>query len=432
MVVWLWASDALARSGGMPGGGCSGCHGTGDYDISVSTQPAVISPGSSVTVTVQIESNTGAEAGIFVDANTGTLETIAGQGLAEVAAGLTHSSPKSMSGNAVSFSFEWTAPNEPGAVRFEVWTLVANDNNNSSGDMANDGQFDFVFGCPAQQYFRDFDADGYGRATAPLVHCAAAAPSGYVIPGDDCDDNNAMVYPGATEYCNLRDDDCDGEIDNDALPVDLYPDADGDGYYGLAEYQSGDTLVGCVPTPGYAAFSGDCAPQIAEINPGAEEVCNLYDDNCDGSIDEQVRPLCGEGWCRREANTCEASSCFPGEPREEECNLFDDDCDGIADNDVTCPAGELCVAGICRPDDGSGTGSTGGGEDGASAGVNDAGSGATTSGTGEGAAAATGESKGCSIGGRDPDVRWAWLLLLGVGRRRTWRGHPGKRRRDLF
>jgi hypothetical protein len=412
----LWSAEAWAHSAGQPGGGCSGCHNNGDYDIFVSTSPGMISPGSTVTVTVQIESPSGAEAGLFIDANAGSMDTISGQGLAEVAAGLTHSSPKSLSGGQVSFSFEWTAPSEPGAVRFEVWTLVANNNNSSSGDMANDGQFDFVFGCPPQQYFRDFDADGYGRATSPLVHCSAASPAGYVIPGDDCDDNNAEIFPGATEYCNLHDDNCNGEVDEDALPLALYPDADDDGYYGLTEYQSGDTVEGCVGgTPGYAGFSGDCAPQIAEINPGAEEICNLYDDNCDGRIDEDVRPLCGEGWCRREANTCEPDSCFPGEPREEECNLFDDDCDGVADNDVTCPDGQVCVAGVCR--EGSAPGGSGGADDDGDDGASGGGDGAATetSGTtaGTGPSQSSSDGGGCRVGAGAP--AWLGLFALGLG-----------------
>lgn len=32
---------------------------------------------------------------------------------------------------------------------------------------------------------------------------------------DDCNDLNGSVYPGASEVCNLTDDDCDGYIDED-------------------------------------------------------------------------------------------------------------------------------------------------------------------------------------------------------------------------
>ncbi len=46
--------------------------------------------------------------------------------------------------------------------------------------------------------------------------------------GDDCDDGNAAVHPGATEACNLRDDNCDGAID-EGCPETLDPGASTDG-----------------------------------------------------------------------------------------------------------------------------------------------------------------------------------------------------------
>jgi hypothetical protein len=36
---------------------------------------------------------------------------------------------------------------------------------------------------------------------------------GYFNPGDDCNDNNPAINPGATEQDNQLDDDCDGLID---------------------------------------------------------------------------------------------------------------------------------------------------------------------------------------------------------------------------
>src|SRR5690606_12617395 len=126
-------------------------------------------------------------------------------------------------------------------------------------------------------------------------------PPGYsAVPGD-CDDYRPEVHPGASEKCNGRDDNCNGLIDEDAVLVELWPDRDGDGYYAS---QVGEPLLGCVPTPGYAAEPGDCDDDNPDVHPGAIEICNYIDDNCDGRIDERVRPRCGVGWCERESFSC--------------------------------------------------------------------------------------------------------------------------------
>ncbi|MEJ7729004.1 MAG: choice-of-anchor V domain-containing protein [Polyangiaceae bacterium] len=356
------AGMALAHSGGQPSGGCEGCHGSADYAISGVASPASFQPGDEVTVTVTFGVSGASKGGMFVDSDVGEMSTIGGQGLSEVEQGLTHSAPKSMSGGSVSFAFDWQAPSSPGAVRFRVWTVAANGNGSSSGDKAGFTNVDFVYGCAAATYFRDADGDGYGRLTDTRIHCTGAPPTGYAVEGGDCDDNVESIHPGATEVCNSIDDDCDEVVDEDAVPLDLYPDEDGDGYYGLAEHDMGVQEVGCAPAKGLAGFPGDCQPTVAAVNPGAEEVCNLIDDDCDSNVDEKVRPRCGEGWCTRESDSCDPQYCVPGDPQPEECNLLDDDCDGQVDEGALCGLGESCVAAECVPTEiGPGVGSSGAG-----------------------------------------------------------------------
>jgi len=104
----------------------------------------------------------------------------------------------------------------------------------------------------------------------------------------DCNDENADIHPGADELCNGVDDDCDEEVDED--PVDLgtwYADLDGDGY--------GDptsAAQACEPPAEHVADNTDCDDALAEVNPGADEVCNGRDDDCDPEIDED--PIDGD------------------------------------------------------------------------------------------------------------------------------------------
>ena len=132
-------------------------------------------------------------------------------------------------------------------------------------------------------YYADDDNDGYGDPDDSVV--AGSAPAGYVEDNTDCDDTNAAVHPGATEVCNGIDDDCDTLVD-DADPdcvglTTYYADADGDGYG-----DPDDSVDACAAPAGYVDNSDDCDDTNAAVHPGATEVCNGIDDNCDGEIDE--------------------------------------------------------------------------------------------------------------------------------------------------
>ena len=60
-------------------------------------------------------------------------------------------------------------------------------------------------------WFEDVDGDGYGDSSVYEIACTA--PAGYVDVADDCDTLDPSQYPGADEYCNSEDDDCDGVTD---------------------------------------------------------------------------------------------------------------------------------------------------------------------------------------------------------------------------
>lgn len=111
----------------------------------------------------------------------------------------------------------------------------------------------------------DNDGDGYDDLT-----CG----------GDDCDDQDSSIHPGAGEICNGVDENCNGEIDEGVLQS-LHPDIDGDDYG-----DSATTEEVCPDTIGYVEDGSDCDDADASINPGVAEICNEVDDNCDGHVDE--------------------------------------------------------------------------------------------------------------------------------------------------
>ena len=143
----------------------------------------------------------------------------------------------------------------------------------------------------------DLDGDGFAPVT-PLQGqdperclCEAAFPYRALIAGD-CNDTSADVHPGAAEQCNSVDDDCDGATDPDGSEgaVPWFIDGDDDGY-GVSD----DSATACHATPPYTAREGaDCRDDRADIHPGAPEVCNEIDDDCDGVTDAPGSQGCTE------------------------------------------------------------------------------------------------------------------------------------------
>jgi len=109
-------------------------------------------------------------------------------------------------------------------------------------------------------WYLDADGDGHGdRWEPPLIRRCPPPVEGHTSVGDDCDDTHPLVFPGAPEECDGRDNDCDGVV----------PDVESDG--------DGDGLATC---------AGDCDDWNPLVHPGARELCNGVDDNCNGVRDE--------------------------------------------------------------------------------------------------------------------------------------------------
>ena len=194
-------------------------------------------------------------------------------------------------------------------------------------------------------YYADMDRDRFGDNNNFVDACEM--PDGYVMVGNDCDDNQVSVFPGASEVCNAIDDDCDGEIDEDLL-LGLFFDADGDGH--------GDPNIpssNCTDREGYVYYNDDCDDTDASIHPYQVELCDDIDNNCNGIVDELVNQYYyydgdGDGYgdyatfiqaCEPIANfvdnddDCDDIDSAMHPNATEYCNQRDDDCDGVIDED---------------------------------------------------------------------------------------------------
>lgn len=95
----------------------------------------------------------------------------------------------------------------------------------------------------------------------------------------DCDDGDATHFPGGDEWCDGRDEDCDGIVDEHARDAyNWYSDLDGDGFGGAFQGYL------CAPLDSTGTLTpGDCDDEHADAHPGGVEVTgDGIDQDCDG------------------------------------------------------------------------------------------------------------------------------------------------------
>ncbi len=174
----------------------------------------------------------------------------------------------------------------------------------------------------------ELDGDGDGYAVCSLDG-GGWDGGGTVVGGDDCDDGDDTVFPGAPELCDGQLNDCDGSIGSDEV------DGDGDGYAVCSldggGWDGSGTVVG----------GDDCLDSDATVYPGATELCDGQDNDCDGSLPvvEVDGDVDGFVDCTVDGGGWDASAISGGEDCDdgddtvypgavELCDGQDNDCDG--------------------------------------------------------------------------------------------------------
>ena len=191
-------------------------------------------------------------------------------------------------------------------------------------------------------WYEDGDEDGFGDPQSTKVSCTQ--PLEYVSNSDDCNDNNNLINPNSLEQCNGYDDNCNSAIDEEgsANASRWYSDDDGDGYGDATSF-----VLACTQPSGYLSNSSDCDDSDNDIYPGATEVCDQEDNDCDGSVDEQAANAQiwytdsdGDGFGNPSTAVSSCSASTGQVSNDDDCNdttigispVADELCDGI-DND---------------------------------------------------------------------------------------------------
>lgn len=187
-----------------------------------------------------------------------------------------------------------------------------------------------------------FDEDGDGLTTC----------------NGDCDDLNPQVFMGNEEICDGFDNDCNGQVD-DLPPVDCWTGPDNAVFEGSSACMKG--LSYCEE-----GNWSECRDQrLPEL-----EMCDLIDNNCDGLVDNNVFTngmLCGPstnlGACSYGGQICIDGESFCADPlpvltQLEVCDNIDNDCDGSVDEDISRPCSTACGDGFEYCEEGGWVGCT--------------------------------------------------------------------------
>jgi hypothetical protein len=162
-------------------------------------------------------------------------------------------------------------------------------------------------------------------------HFGDSSPSAGVTPGTDCDDGDVNINPNASEGCDGIDGDCSGSVGADEI------DDDGDGFVECSSWSGTDPTV---------AGGGDCDDTNFEFHPGAAEICDGLDTNCNGTVPANEVDQDGDGWVACPGwsgfnvtivggGDCDETDVDVSPGAAEECDGVDTDCtSGTPDDEV--------------------------------------------------------------------------------------------------
>jgi len=120
--------------------------------------------------------------------------------------------------------------------------------------------------------YQDRDGDGFGDNN-PIGFCAKTLPLNYVNVSGDCADFNQLIHPNATEICNGVDDNCNGMID------EIFLDKGNSCSVGIGECQSSGVMICNKNGNGTMCHATAKAPTIEICDLKDNDCDGLIDEN---------------------------------------------------------------------------------------------------------------------------------------------------------
>jgi len=148
---------------------------------------------------------------------------------------------------------------------------------------------------PDSVWYSDLDVDGFGDQAQTIDSCGDLTNASPVA--GDCDDQDWTINPDANEICDDIDNNCDGDIDDDDLAIDIFTqvpifeDLDGDGY-------GSDVSLGraCPSTTLGSSLTGDCDDLNENTYPYRLDYLDSVDSDCDGETAMHIVSSTTTGW----------------------------------------------------------------------------------------------------------------------------------------
>ena len=98
---------------------------------------------------------------------------------------------------------------------YDYWVIKLNPDclelQETCNGIDDDCDGDIDEGFTLNTFYLDADVDNFGNSLIDTLSCSLV--DGYILDNTDCDDSNSDIYPGAEEFENGIDDNCNNVID---------------------------------------------------------------------------------------------------------------------------------------------------------------------------------------------------------------------------